>query len=956
MTRAGYDISLTRLKNRQERILLLAYFQPRSVPSIVENIALLQKLSCFPVSVLNLADHRPDSGHLKIPPSIDLSSFDAVIIHNTVGYNPDNLRSLDQLLDVRLDQYEGVKIVLKQDEHYRFGEFAQFAKHAAIDTIFSIMPESEVAKTYGRLLPSVNIRHMLTSYVTATMREPLDLLGLRPIDIGYRGSIMPLSFGRLCYQKRKIGDDVSRLLEGKALSLDISSRWEDRIGGDAWHTFLASCKAVLGVESGSDLVDMDGTLAAKCADIEARLGPDDSSDVYAERFLAELAVLEGEISYRTIAPRHFEAIAAGAVQILFPGTYTGRMVAGKHYVELDHDYQNLQEAVEFIRDPVSRNAMATRAFEEVILDRRNWIETFVQKLDEALLETLEVKGKLRRPQAVGRSPARNVVVVQAHEYGQDPRRDSWYALGAPNGVTVHHIGIRDKSNEEILRPGPCDEVIWNVPRRPWTPGCLDAFVAQAGCDAGASHALRELYFIAHTTTLNDADLLSIYGMSQSATVAAGFRGYLEYVLNTSVSLLHALNRVNGVHALVAINFPSLIPSIIAKALLNVPLIYEALEYWPEADPNQHEFARIFWLQFEARLARYADFRGTVSPPLALLMSEQFGVPFYCVPNCAPLSSRIAAPPLPETTVVAPDRVRFLFQGNFAPYRGLEQLVQAWNKVDPRAVLLLRGPDNAFKESIVELSRSLGLGEDRVQFPAAVDITELIRSAQRDGEVGIIPYTPTGANYSNCSPNKLSQYMAAGLPILANATNFVFEVVRNSGAGVVVDFQREASLVNAIGHLCDENVRKECSLRAISYFEETFNWDVASKPFYAAIEESVGRTEPALFQVYDEKKISFYAHQQQMSAVQTSLSEEQNAVLLVCGELKAALQAALKISEEQKAVLKKQEEQVAAAVTSANPKIKATADMSYAVGRTVWRILPHDFRVRLAQRIFGRRID
>ncbi|MCW5692485.1 MAG: glycosyltransferase [Pseudolabrys sp.] len=934
MQNAGYDISLTRMKEQQERVLVVAFFEPRSVPSIAENIALLQRFSSFPISVINLADHRLDSGFLKIPPSVDLNMFEAVIIHNTVSYNVDNLRSLDQLLGLKFSQYRGVKVVFKQDEHYRFSEFADFAKEIAVDLIFSIMPPDEVPNTYGRLLPSATVRHMLTSYVTDKMRKPIDLAKERPIDIGYRGSIMPLSFGRLCYQKRRIGDDIARLLNGSGLCLDISSRWEDRIGGDAWHSFLGSCKAVLGVESGSDLVDLDGTLAEKCAAIEEQIGANDGSEAYAERYLSELAQIEGQIRYRMISPRHFEAIAAGAVQILFPGTYTGRMTAGTHYFELAEDYSNLDEAVELIQDEHKRQLMVTAAFQDVILDKQNWIETFVKELDESLVEALISKKRRREPKETASRAARNVVVLQAHEYGLDPRRDSWYAANSPSDVLIHQVGIRERSTEESLRQGPHGEIILNVPRRRWSNGCLDEFVAQAGRDSGASHALRELYFIAHALTLSDADLLLLYGMSQGPTEAAGFRAYLEYVLSSAVSLLHAFRRVEGAHTLIAINFPSLVPALIIKGVLGLPVVYEALEYWPEADPDQQEFARIFWLEFEARLVRFADHHGTVSAPLARLMSDQFGVPFTFVPNCAPLASKVSVRPDQGKSREPAEKIRFLFHGNFAPYRGIEQLVQTWSKVDPRAVLLLRGPDNAYKAKIVELARRMGLDDHRVQFPSAVSISELVSSAHTDGDVGIIPYTPTGANYANCSPNKMSQYMAAGLPILANSTNFVQQIVAASECGIVVDFNREDALVEAVARLCDGNLRDVFRRRAIDYFEHTYNWDVASKPFYAALQSALGEVNPSKLRVYDLSPSWLDGTVLNASGSRSS------------GESTTEVEIA-DIAPSNQNIRTLHSKPLSRAAESAT-------DVTYIVVRGLWRMLPGKFRERLIKKLFEHR--
>src|SRR5207342_2417586 len=111
---------------------------------------------------------------------------------------------------------------------------------------------------------------VLTGYVTEAMRNlasPWD--SSRPIDIGYRGSIQPLSFGRLGFEKRKIGIDVSRVLGGREdLRLDVTSSPEARINGPGWIDFLAASKATLGVESGSNLFDFDGSVQEWCHEFE----------------------------------------------------------------------------------------------------------------------------------------------------------------------------------------------------------------------------------------------------------------------------------------------------------------------------------------------------------------------------------------------------------------------------------------------------------------------------------------------------------------------------------------------------------------------------------------------------------------------------------------------------------------------------------------------------------------
>ncbi|WP_210497806.1 hypothetical protein, partial [Microvirga antarctica] len=82
----------------------------------------------------------------------------------------------------------------------------------------------------------VDFIHAYTGYIAPSLRDmPRGGMAERQIDISYRGSIQPLEFGRLGFEKRGIGYDVAAATAGVSdLTIDISSRWEDRINGTAW--------------------------------------------------------------------------------------------------------------------------------------------------------------------------------------------------------------------------------------------------------------------------------------------------------------------------------------------------------------------------------------------------------------------------------------------------------------------------------------------------------------------------------------------------------------------------------------------------------------------------------------------------------------------------------------------------------------------------------------------------
>lgn len=387
------------------RLLLIAHHDPSGIASVAENIECLEKNSQHTITALNL--FTPQGGPLALPASITLDDYDGIIFHNTAAYNPLNLRSLDLHTREKFHNYGGIKILMKQDENHRFTETAAAMGAIGIDLMFTTLPPKAIPQIYPpNVVGKVTYERMLTGYVTPSLRAIDSLNTDRPIDIGYRGSIQSLSFGRLAYEKRSIGDDVSRALSNSGLKLDISSRREDRIGGGAWIDFLKRCKATLGAESGASVFDLSGELTRRSKKL------DESKP---EEYLAAIADLENNVHYGQVSPRHFEAAACGTLQLLYPGDYSGIFKPGVHYFPLARDLSNLDEAVALLQNETKRREITERAYRDIIQNPAYAIETFIARFDALVTTTAALKQRAPQTQttrgADARAAAHNLLVA-----------------------------------------------------------------------------------------------------------------------------------------------------------------------------------------------------------------------------------------------------------------------------------------------------------------------------------------------------------------------------------------------------------------------------------------------------------------------------------------------------------------------------------------------------------------
>jgi len=268
--------------------------------------------------------------------------------------------------------------------------------------------------------------------------------------------------------------------------------------------------------------------------------------------------------------------------------------------------------------------------------------------------------------------------------------------------------------------------------------------------------------------------------------------------------------------------------------LGIPFVYDAHELWL----GQGRWGRswlwfalmyLFFSVLERRLIRRSAAQLTVSPPIARWLEQRYHLqhvellPNY--PEAGPesrrdLRGRIDPQHLPlEAPIV-------LYLGGLMEERGLETLIQSiplWRS-GAHLVLLGRG---TLESSLRRLATEAGV-DQRVHFLAPVPPDEVVGWAA-SADLGVSPIAPSLLSYRYSLPNKLFQYMAAGLPVVASDFPQVRDVVVGSDAGLCIDTTDTLQLASAIDSLLTDRVRRGVMGRnARRAIEEHYNWDVAAR--------------------------------------------------------------------------------------------------------------------------------
>ena len=279
----------------------------------------------------------------------------------------------------KLREMDTRKIALPQDEFINTDILSEFINEIGIDIVFSVAPASEWARIYSSVdRAKVKFYQVLPGYLDNQILERIRSLGKmggrRRIDIGYRTAGRPYPwFGRHGYLKQQVAEKFLEKAPQKGLAIDISTDNEDTILGDEWYKFLLKCKYAIGAEGGTSILDHDGSIHKKTGEY-LREHPEASfEEIEAKCFIG----LDGTFSLFAISPRHLEACATRTCQILTTGEYNRILDAGRHYIELNKDFSNLDEVLESVVDDRMRGDLTERAYEDVVASGKYTYEAFV---------------------------------------------------------------------------------------------------------------------------------------------------------------------------------------------------------------------------------------------------------------------------------------------------------------------------------------------------------------------------------------------------------------------------------------------------------------------------------------------------------------------------------------------------------------------------------------------------
>ena len=264
--------------------------------------------------------------------------------------------------------------------------------------------------------------------------------------------------------------------------------------------------------------------------------------------------------------------------------------------------------------------------------------------------------------------------------------------------------------------------------------------------------------------------------------------------------------------LYANDLDTLLPNYLVSKLKNIPLIFDSHELFCEVPELQHStFKRKLWLRLEGWIVPKLKNCITVNDSISSIFEEKYKVKFHTVRNISD-SVKGFKPKTRRELNLPTDKKIILLQGaGINIDRGAEELIDAMADVE-NAVLYIIGSGDVW-DVLVEKIKKQALG-NKICLINKIPKTELMHYTH-NADIGLSIDKNTNLNYFYSLPNKIFDYIHAGVPILASRLPEIEKIINAYNIGDFINDHRPLTIAAMLNGLLPSKQLQE-------YKQNTYN--------------------------------------------------------------------------------------------------------------------------------------
>ncbi len=292
--------------------------------------------------------------------------------------------------------------------------------------------------------------------------------------------------------------------------------------------------------------------------------------------------------------------------------------------------------------------------------------------------------------------------------------------------------------------------------------------------------------------------------------------YAEYNIRLFLLLLS-----RPAELLVSNDLDTLLPNFLVHKLKRIPIVYDSHEYFT-ATPELVDRPKIqrIWKWIEKAIVPKLKNCITVNSSISNLFQQEYHVQFIVVRNI-PRNRVVAQIPLRTELGLPTDKRIVLLQGSgINMQRGAEEAVESMQYLDDVLLLIVGGGD--VLPLLKKMVNTMSL-QEKVRFVARQS-PENLAGYTANADIGLTIDKDTNINYRFSLPNKLFDYIYAGIPVLATPLVELKNIIDHYEIGAFIENHDPKHIAATIKEmLLDENRMMQYKKNTIKASAE-LNWE------------------------------------------------------------------------------------------------------------------------------------
>ena len=252
----------------------------------------------------------------------------------------------------------------------------------------------------------------------------------------------------------------------------------------------------------------------------------------------------------------------------------------------------------------------------------------------------------------------------------------------------------------------------------------------------------------------------------------------------------------------------------------IKLVYDSHELFTELpELNGRPFTRNIWLILEKVLVPSLKNAYTVCQSIADYYEQKYKIKMQVIRNM-PVYSDNDAQKFQNSFHLPEGKKIILYQGALNIGRGLEEMVEIMPEIDDALLLIAGSGDIEHKLKLMVEERALS---QKIYFTGKLPFRDLNQLTQK-ADIGLVLQQDLSLSYRYVLPNRLFDFMKAGVPVLASNLPEIARIVKEEKIGLLVNGLNGEELLEKLRILLYDKERIQSFKSALYKCASKYYWE------------------------------------------------------------------------------------------------------------------------------------